>query len=81
MESRRQVFWDNGYRLRKLNQAYFAFYGSYADEPGGAAGVDPAGEAVRTLRSRSPSLTEFVKRISWITSFEALQELLESPDR
>ncbi|HJS30030.1 MAG TPA: hypothetical protein VJ768_10435 [Anaerolineales bacterium] len=79
MESRRQVFWDNGYRLRKLNQAYFAFYGSYADEPGGAAGVDPVGEAVRTFRSRSPSLTEFVKRISWITSFEALQELLERP--
>jgi hypothetical protein len=76
METRRQVFWDNGYRLRKINQAYFAFYGSYADEPGGAAGVDPAGEAVRTLRGQSETLAEFVKRISWITSFEALQELV-----
>jgi hypothetical protein len=29
MEARRQVFWENGYTgLRKLNQAYFAFYGA-----------------------------------------------------
>ncbi len=35
MEARRQVFWDNGYAIRKLNQAYFAFYGAYADVPGG----------------------------------------------
>ena len=38
MEQRREVFWQNGYLLRKLNQAYFAFYGAYADVPGGAAG-------------------------------------------
>ncbi len=36
MEKRRQVFWDNGYLLRKLNQAYFAFHGAYADVPGGS---------------------------------------------
>jgi hypothetical protein len=28
MEQRRQFFWDNGYAIRKLNQAYFAFYGA-----------------------------------------------------
>ena len=33
MEQRRLVFADNGYFLRKLNQAYFAFHGSYADRP------------------------------------------------
>ncbi|NWG07284.1 MAG: hypothetical protein HXY35_11445 [Chloroflexi bacterium] len=38
MEQRRQFFWQNGYLLRKLNQAYFAFHGAYADVPGGAAG-------------------------------------------
>jgi hypothetical protein len=32
MELRRRFFFDNGYRgLRKINQAYFAFYGAYAD--------------------------------------------------
>lgn len=73
MEARRQVFWQNGYALRKLNQAYFAFYGAYADTPGGAAGEDPVGPAVRALRAQSTSLAEFVHRISWMTSFEQLQ--------
>jgi len=74
MEARRQIFWENGYRIRKLNQAYFAFYGAYADLPGGAAGDDPVGEAVRALRAESQSLADFLKRISWMTSFEQLQE-------
>ncbi len=74
MEARRQVFWDNGYRIRKLNQAYFAFYGSYADQPGGAAGIDPVGAAVRILRAQSLSLSDFLDRMTWVTSFEALQQ-------
>lgn len=81
MEVRRQVFWENGYRwLRKLNQAYFAFHGAYADEPGGPAGVteDPVGSAVRELRLQSASLADFLKRVSWVTSFEQLQEMVES---
>jgi hypothetical protein len=77
MESRRVFFWENGYRLRKINQAYFAFYGSYADQPGGAAGEDPVGGAVRTYRARSPDLATFVKQISWIASFDQLQSLIE----
>lgn len=75
MEARRQVFWDNGYRIRKLNQAYFAFYGSYADQPGGAAGADPVGAAVRELRSGSVSLASFLDQMTWVTSYEALQRL------
>ncbi len=76
MESRRQVFWDNGYSIRKLNQAYFAFYGAYADEPGGAAGEDPVGPAVRALREQSGSLADFINTISWMTSFEELQSVV-----
>ncbi|MFZ5819313.1 MAG: hypothetical protein ACOYYJ_05370 [Chloroflexota bacterium] len=77
MEERRQVFWQNGYAVRKLNQAYFAFYGAYADAPGGAAGEDPVGPAVRALRAQSASLAEFVNRISWMTSFEQLQAAID----
>lgn len=77
MEERRIFFWENGYRIRKLNQAYFAFYGAYADQPGGAAGEDPVGAGVRALRAQSPSLANFLRRISWMTSFEELQEALE----
>lgn len=84
MEARRQMFWDQGYRIRRLNQAYFAFYGAYADEPGGAAGVDPVGEAVRAFWERSPSPAEFLKQIGWIRSFAELQQMLDqgaSPTR
>ncbi len=73
MEQRRQFFWDNGYAIRKLNQAYFAFYGAYADVPGGAAGEDPVGPAVRALREQSATLADFLNTISWMTSFEELK--------
>jgi hypothetical protein len=72
MEARRQVFWEQGYRIRKLNQAYFAFHGAYADQPGGAAGEDPVGAAVRNLYANSPSLAAFLKRMAWMTSVEEL---------
>ena len=76
MEGRRQVFVANGYEIRKLNQAYFAFHGAYADQPG-AAGSDPVGPLVRELRARSPDLHTFVQRIAGITTLEELQDLLE----
>ena len=74
MELRREFLWEHGYRIRKLNQAYFAFHGAYADAPGGAAAAeDPVGEAVRALRSRSDTLADFIKQISWMWNFEQLQ--------
>jgi hypothetical protein len=77
MEKRRQVFWDNGYLIRKLNQAYFAFHGAYADVPGGAAGEDPVGPAVRALRAQSVSLADFINTIAWMTSFQQLQQAIK----
>jgi hypothetical protein len=77
MEQRRQVFWENGYAIRKINQAYFAFYGAYADTPGGAAGEDPVGPAVRQLRDQSASLKDFLERISRLDSFAALQKAVQ----
>ncbi|MDP2776858.1 MAG: hypothetical protein Q8O48_04400 [Anaerolineales bacterium] len=74
MEERRLIFLKNGYLLRKLNQAYFAFHGAYADLPGGAAGQDPVGPAVRALRAQSESLADFVNSMSWMWKYEQLQE-------
>jgi hypothetical protein len=76
MEGRRQFFVKNGYLIRKLNQAYFAFYGAYADTPGGAAGQDPVGPAVRELRASSGSLAEFLRQIAGMNSFEDLQNAI-----
>ena len=78
MELRRLFFWENGYRIRKINQAYFAFYGSYNDTPGGgAAGDDPIGPAVQQLRKQSTRLKEFIDNVKRVTSFEELMDELE----
>ncbi len=73
MEQRRVFFWENGYHIRKLNQAYFAFYGAYADQPQGAAGADPVGSAVRLLREKSSSLADFINRMAWMWNFDQLK--------
>lgn len=75
MEERRQAFVAQGYAIRKLNQAYFAFHGAYADEPG-AAGADPIGPAVQELRAQSPDLYTFVARVARATTLAELQALL-----
>jgi hypothetical protein len=78
MEMRRRFLWDHGYHIRKLNQAYFAFYGAYADQPGGAAGEDPVGAAVRSLRDKSPTLKDFVNRIAWMWDYDQLVKAIGS---
>lgn len=73
MDDQRIFFWEHGYLIRKLNQAYFAFHGAYADEAIGAAGKDPVGAAVRLFRTQNASLSSFVKRMSWMWSYQQLQ--------
>lgn len=75
MEERRQEFLNQGYAIRKLNQAYFAFYGAYAAEPGGAQGGDPIGPMLRDIREKTPSIRAFLDTVAPITSFSELQEL------
>lgn len=74
MEQRRRFFVENGYGIRKLNQAYFAFYGGYAAEPG-AAGGDPVGPMLLDLRDASPSLAAFLRDVGRVTSFDDLVAL------
>jgi hypothetical protein len=77
MEARRVMFVEQGYAIRRINQAYFAFYGSYADQPG-ATGADPVGPAVRELRYYSASLLDFVRTVRGMTTFEELQSAVEA---
>jgi len=73
MEERRQFLVSQGYYIRKLNQAYFAFYGSYATSP---TSVDPIGEALQRLRRESASLKEFVDTVAGMSSQEELWRIL-----
>ncbi|MBX7213175.1 MAG: hypothetical protein K1X39_04090 [Thermoflexales bacterium] len=70
MEARRAIFVAAGYGIRRLNQAYFAFYGAYNAEPGGAptAGRDPIGPAVQALRARSATAGDFLRAIATVRS-------------
>jgi hypothetical protein len=76
MEERREEFVAQGYYIRKLNQAYFAFYGAYADEPG-AAGRDPIGPAVQAIRARHSNLRAFVFQMARVTTLAELEALLK----
>jgi hypothetical protein len=67
MEAERVNLVKQGRALRKLNQAYFAFHGSYALSP---TSIDPIGPQLRRLRAVSSSLLAFVNRVGWLNSDE-----------
>jgi hypothetical protein len=72
MQERREFFYANGYLIRKLNQAYFAFYGGYqSGEPGGG-GADPIGPAVQGILDLSPSIRDWIVTMRTITTREEL---------
>ncbi len=73
MEARRRELAEHGYFLRRLNQAYFAFHGSYAVGP---AATDPIGGKLRLLRRQAGSLAEFVRIVSRFTTAADLDAAL-----
>lgn len=75
MDRRRLELDALGYHIRRLNQAYFAFYGSYAE---GVGGDNRIGALVRELRSTSSSLAAFLASASTVQSAEDLRRLLNN---
>ena len=78
MEQRRRVFVDNGYLLRKINQAYFAFHGTYATS---AASTSPIGAQLEELRRNSGSLEDFIRTVAQFGSYQEFLEYLETPPK
>lgn len=76
MEERRRVFVERGHNIRKLNQAWFAFHGSYATSP---STVNPIGGQLEWLRAQMGSLRAFVDIVSSIARPEDLRALLPAP--
>lgn len=74
MEEKRQYLAAKGYYLRKLNQAYFAFHGRYADRP---AFISPIGLELKELRAQSASLKDFLDTVAAMTSRQDLKLALE----
>ncbi len=76
-EYMRKRQWDlrlRGYYIRKLNQAYFAFRGRYADSP---ASTSPVGEQMRELRSYVSDIGEFMEVISGVSNPAEFESLLQ----
>jgi hypothetical protein len=70
MEEKRRYLASEGYYIRKLNQAYFAFHGAYGAEP---AFRNPIGLEMEELRSGSESLKDFLDTASAMTGRRDLQ--------
>jgi hypothetical protein len=77
MRARRDELQQHGYVIRKLNQAYFALYGSYGD--GFAASPrNPIPGLLHTLRDQSPSLADFIVRVRGLTTVSELRRVVAS---
>ena len=63
-----------GYGLRKLNQAFFAFRGRYAEGP---ASISPIGEQVKQARARFADVASFVEWVSVVSSYGQFMGMLE----
>ncbi|MEX2144825.1 MAG: hypothetical protein WD712_00380 [Candidatus Spechtbacterales bacterium] len=78
MRERRDWLEANGHDLRKLNQAYFVFYGYYADSPAHRDANGGVGAKMLELRALSPSLKEFLGYVSNMKGPDDLDKVLES---
>jgi hypothetical protein len=58
MDDKREYLAQNGINIRKINQAYFAFYGSYAANA--EAGSDPTGDKIQAVFDRTGSVGAFL---------------------
>jgi hypothetical protein len=77
MRQRRDELQQHGYVIRKLNQAYFALYGSYGD--GFAASpTNPIPDLLHRLRAQSPTLGDFIVRVRGVTSVAELRQLADA---
>ncbi|MBI4571373.1 MAG: hypothetical protein HY723_05435 [Chloroflexi bacterium] len=73
MERRRQELAAQGVRFRRINQAFFASRGVYADDP---ASIDPIGGKLAALRAQSNGPGAFLREAARLTSEAALDRLL-----
>jgi hypothetical protein len=76
MDEKRDEFESEGVYIRRINQAYFAFHGSYADTPGS---IDPIGPKLQRLRDRAGSPSQFLRLARGLTSEADLDRLLAGP--
>ena len=75
MEERRQLFVANDHNIRKLNQAYFALHGTYAESP---ASVSPIADQLHEFHALMPDLKTFLNTMAKMSRY---QQFLDTLDR
>jgi hypothetical protein len=73
MEETRQFLAENGHYFRRINQAFFAFYGLYGTT---GASSSPIGPKLQELRRNSASLGDFIRAVTGIKNEGDLDRLL-----
>jgi len=74
MERKRLYLASMGHYIRKLNQAYFAWHGTYADRP---TSISPIGLELKALRNQSASLKDFLNTVAVMTSRQDLSDSIK----
>ena len=69
MEAKRLFLADHGITIRKLNQAYFAFYGTYADTP---ASSNPVGPKIELVWQLTKDVGIFLREMREVTNVRDL---------
>ncbi len=73
MELRRVELLDHNYTIRKINQAYFAFHGTYAES---SSSTSPIARYMWDLREQVGSIGELVKLLRPLRTYMEFEQLL-----
>ena len=73
MNKRKEFINSEGYSIRKINQAYFAFHGNYGDSPSSTHDYD---KYLKYLLSTYNSFEEFLNEIKNIDEPNQLEKLI-----
>jgi len=77
MEERRTLFVENGSFIRKLNQAYFSFFGAYGSNPASATSIN---DEVKRFRASVDTIGDFLRELSRFSSYKEFKEYLQELD-
>ena len=72
MDNQRKLFVSNGYPIRKINQAYFSFYGTYANRP---ESISLTYKYLLEIRNRMSSSYQFLATLKNVSNYEEFLEI------
>ena len=78
MEEKRLWFNANGIAIRKINQAYFAFYGTYADNPASSNPIGPKVDRVWELTGDVGVFLSFMRDVTNVDDLDSVLSQLEA---